>query len=193
MSVPRRSEPPATRSLEDRLAEVEARQAIAELTGRYNFCVDGRDLEGAAALFTDAASFGSKDGAMRAVGREAIVRQFKDRFAVMGASNHVAHDHVVWFEGATLARGRLSVHAEAWRNERAMVTAMTYEDRYEKFGGLWYFAERLLSFFYYLPVDEYVVALGRLDRNRALGVPTAADYPERLPGYVEYRPVRPPS
>lgn len=190
MSLPRRTEPPANRSLEERLAEVEARQAIAELTGRYNFCVDGRNLEGAAALFTDGASFGSKDGAMRAVGRDAIVRQFKDRFAMMGASNHVAHDHVVWFEGATRARGRLSVHAEVWRNERAMVTAMTYEDTYEKSAGLWYFAERLLSFFYYLPVDEYAVALGRLDRNRALGVPEAADYPERLPSYVEYRPLK---
>lgn len=190
MSLPRRTEPTASRSLEERLAEVEARQAIAELTGRYNFCVDGRDLDGAAALFTEGASFGSKDGAMRAVGRDAIVRQFRARFVMMGASNHVAHDHVVWFEGTARARGRLSVHAEVWRNERAMVTAMTYEDTYEKSTGLWYFAERLLSFFYYLPVDEYAVALGRLDRNRALGVPTPADYPERLPTYVEYRPIK---
>ena len=50
------------------------------------------------------------------------------------------------------------------------------------------FAERLLSFFYYLNVADYPEALGRLDRNRASGTPMPADYPERLPTYVEMRP-----
>lgn len=188
MPIPNRAAATAPRSLEDRLTEVEDRLAITELTGRYNFCIDARDLDAAGLLFTDGASFGSKDGAMRAVGRDAIVKQFQDRFSVLGASNHFAHDHVVWFESTTRARGRLSVHAEVWRNERAMVTALTYEDVYEKAGGLWRFAERALSFFYYLPVEDYASALGRLDRNRASGVALAADYPERLPTYVEYRP-----
>ena len=47
------------RSLADRLE-------IAELTARYNFAIDNRDLKSVGELFTDQASFGSKDGAMRA-------------------------------------------------------------------------------------------------------------------------------
>ena len=142
----------------------------------------------AAELFTDQASFGSQDGAMRATGREAVLRQFESRYSVMGPSNHFAHDHVIWFDSATQAQGRLSVHAEVWRNEQPMVTAMRYSDRYEKVNGLWRFSERLLSFFYYLNVADYPSAMGQLERNRASGTPVAADYPERLSTFVELRP-----
>ena len=69
-----------------------------------------------------------------------------------------------------------------------MVTAVRYDDLYEKSGGLWRFAERLLSFFYYLNVKDYPVAMGTLERNHASDKPVAADFPERLPTYVELRP-----
>ena len=70
-----------------------------------------------------------------------------------------------------------------------MLTALRYDDVYEKgVDGLWRFAERLLSFFYYLDVVDYATAMGTLERNRAGDTPVAADYPERLPTYVEMRP-----
>jgi hypothetical protein len=69
-----------------------------------------------------------------------------------------------------------------------MVTALRYDDIYEKIDGLWCFSERLLSFFYYLNVKDYPLAMGRLERNMASDAPVAADYPERLPTYVEMRP-----
>lgn len=69
-----------------------------------------------------------------------------------------------------------------------MVTALRYDDVYEKIDGLWCFSERLLSFFYYLNVMDYPQAMGRLERNMASGTPVAADFPERLPTYVEMRP-----
>ena len=193
MSLPSRPRLPATggRTLEERLAEVEDRAAILDLTSRYNFDIDGRDLASVGDLFTDQAVFGSKDGAMRAVGRDALLKQFEARFSVLGATNHFAHDHVVWFESATRARGLLSAHAELWRKERTMVTALRYDDIYEKCAdGLWRFAQRLLSFMYYLPIEEYATAMGRLDRNRASDTPANADYPELLPTYVEYRPAK---
>jgi ketosteroid isomerase-like protein len=188
MTIPRRVPPTAANTLESRLAAVEDQLAIRDLTARYNFAIDNRDLAAAAELFTDQASFGSKDGAMRATGREAVLRQFESRYSVMGPSNHFAHDHVIWFDSASQAQGRLSVHAEVWRNEQPMVTAMRYSDRYEKVDGLWRFSERLLSFFYYLNVADYPAAMGQLERNRASGTPVAADYPERLATYKEMRP-----
>ena len=120
------------RSSESRLAEVEDRLAIRELTGRYNFCMDDRDLASVRDLFTENATFGSKDGAMRAVGRELVLKQFESRFSVLGATNHFAHDHVIWFDSPTRARGQLAVHAEVWRKEQPMVTALRYDDVYEK-------------------------------------------------------------
>ena len=178
----------AERSLEARLTEVEDRLAIRDLTARYNFATDDRDLKAVVALFTEGGSFGSKDGAMRASGRDAILQTLESRFTVLGATNHFAHDHAIWFESATRARGLLSIHAEVWRKEQPMLTALRYDDVYEKSGGLWYFSERLLSYFYYLDVKEYATAMGTLERNHASGTPVAADYPERLPTYVEMRP-----
>jgi hypothetical protein len=190
MSIPNRVAPPADSSPEQRLQRVEDQLAIRDLTARYNFAIDNRDLDAVRLLFAPDGSFGSKDGAMRATGVEAILEQFKSRFSVLGATNHFAHDHVIWFESSTRARGMLSVHAEVWRKEQPMVTALRYDDVYEKIDGLWRFSERLLSFFYYLNVTDYPQALGRLERNMASGTPVAADFPERLPTYVEMRPGR---
>ena len=189
MSIPPSRLASAERTLESRLTEVEDRLAIRELTGRYNFAMDNRDLISAGELFTDNAFFGSKDKAMGATGRQAILKQFEEgRFSVLGATNHFAHDHVIWFESGTRACGLLSVHAEVWRKEQPMIAALRYEDVYEKSGGLWRFQERLISFFYYLNIKDYAEAMGKLERNHASDVPVAADYPERLPTYVELRP-----
>ena len=189
MSIPTRTAPAAGRTLEARLVAVEDRLALQDLVARYNFAIDNRDLATVGGLFTEGGSFGSKDGAMRATGRAAVCQQFESRFSVLGATNHFAHDHVLWFDGPIHARGLLSVHAEVWRKEQPMVTALRYDDAYEKgTDGLWRFAERLLSFFYYLNVRDYPVAMGQLERNQAGDTPVAADYPERLPTYVELRP-----
>jgi uncharacterized protein (TIGR02246 family) len=188
MTVPARVAASPERSLESRLAEVEDRVAIRDLTARYNFAIDDRDLKAVGELFTENCAFGSKDGAMRATGRDAVLKQFEGRFSVLGATNHFAHDHAVWFESPTRARGLLSIHAEVWRKEQPMVTALRYEDVYEKSEGLWRFSERLLSFFYYLNIRDYPVAMGTLERNHASDKPVAADFPERLSTYVELRP-----
>ena len=180
----------AQSSLESRLAEVEDRLAIRELVSRYCFAIDDRDLASVGDLFTDDAFFGSADRAMGATGRTDILRQFESRYSVMGASNHVSHDHVIEFDGRDKAHGRVAVHAEVWRNERAMITALRYADSYVKADGRWRFSQRLLSFMYYLPVEEYRTAMGELGRNRAGPVPLPADWPERMPTWTELRPDR---
>lgn len=176
-------------SLEDtlaRLERVEDELAIRQLTARYVFAIDDRDLAGVGALFTTDAVFRSVDGAMNATGREAILEQFRKRFSVLGAGNHVTHDHVITLETPSRARGQVSAHAELWRKGQMMVTALRYADIYAKTDGAWRFAERTLSFLYYAPLEAYRDILGRLDRNLAYDQPRPADYPERLPTWATY-------
>ena len=58
-----------------------------------------------------------------------------------------------------------------------MLVAMRYYDDYVREDGAWRIADRLLKFFYYLPVDEYTAALPARDRMRAYGEAQDADLP----------------
>jgi uncharacterized protein (TIGR02246 family) len=170
-----------------RVERLEAESAVRALAARYCFAIDNHDLAAVRDLFTEDARVYSRDGVMDATGRDAIIRQYEDRFRVLGPSNHVSHDHWVRIESPDRAVGTLSAHAELWRNDQMMVTALRYEDEYRRENGIWRFASRELSFLYYVPVAEYVRILGEEKRMRAYVEPAAADYPEPLPTWRDYR------
>lgn len=175
--------------LEDRIARLEAESQIRQLVARYCFTVDGRDVDGIAALFTQDAVVRSADGVMNACGVDAIIDQYHGRFAVLGAGSHVTHDLALDFDAgaAAEARGLVSAHAELWRQDRMMVAALRYQDRYRNTDRGWLFAERVISFLYYVPFADYGAILGRRDRNRAYAAPQPADYPERLESWIAYQ------
>lgn len=171
-----------------RIDRIEAESAIRALAARYCFAIDNHHLTAVAELFTDDARVWSRDGVMDASGRAAIIAQYEGRFRVLGPSNHVSHDHWIRFDrGPDEASGTLSAHAELWRNEQTMVTALRYEDVYRREGGEWRFAERALSFLYYAPLADYPQLLGSRKRMRAYDTPADADYPERLPSWKDFR------
>lgn len=170
--------------LDSRLRRVADELEIRNLVARYVFAIDDRDLAAVAGLFAPDGAFRSVDGVMDARGREAVVEQFKGRYRVLGAANHVTHDHVVTIRSATEATGLVSAHAELWRKGEMMVTALRYADVYTKADGVWRFAERMLSFLYYVPLREYGDILGRRERNLAYDEPRPADYPENLPTWA---------
>ncbi|MEO7634035.1 MAG: nuclear transport factor 2 family protein [Sphingomicrobium sp.] len=171
-----------------RIDRLEAESAIRALAARYCFAIDNHDLAAVADLFTADARVFSRDGVMDARGRDAVLRQYEQRFAVLGPSNHVSHDH--WIrcgDDPDRAEGLLSAHAELWRNQTTMVTALRYDDIYRREDGEWRFAERALSFLYYVPLSDYPAILGAGDRMRAYDQSAEADYPERLPSWKDYR------
>src|SRR5688572_4161590 len=174
-------------SLPARVRRLEDRAELAELAARYCIAVDDRDVATLASLFTVDGSFRSKDGVMDARGRAAVIEQFRGRFAVLGPSNHFTHDHVFEF-GADqdVAAGLVTSHAEVIRNGRALIAALRYEDRYRREHGRWRFADRLLSFLYYLPAEDYVRGFASRLRMRAYGDERPADYPEALPSWRAY-------
>lgn len=175
-------------SLEERIRRIEDRIAIRELVARYGRVIDDRDIAGIAECFAAHGSFRSRDGVMDARGREAVVEQFHGRFAVLGPSFHYTHDHVIELHphDPDRASGWVNSHAEVVRLGRAMLAAIRYEDEYVREGGRWRFADRLLSFFYYLPPEEYAQVLLDARRNRAYAEPTPADIPEPLESWRKY-------
>ena len=174
--------------LEARVQQLEDRVAISDLVARYGFTVDDRDIKALAKLFAGNGRFRSQDGVLDAQGRDAIMDQFHGRFAVLGPTNHVTHDHLIWFDADDPDRafGRLNSHAEVVRHGRTLVTALRYADEYVRSIDGWQFADRLLSFLYYVPAVDYAEALESNTRMRVYDEPTPGDWPEGLKSWQAY-------
>lgn len=172
--------------IEDRLARLEAEAQIRQLVSRYAFDIDDRNLDGVADLFTEDAVVASGDRVMMAKGRDAIIEQYRGRYTVLGPGMHFMHDHEIHLDSPTEARGRVSGHAELWRNDEMMIVALRYNDRYRKTDAGWKFAEREIWYLYYVPLSDYPGILGKTDRNRAYPTPKVADFPESLPSWQAY-------
>lgn len=172
-------------SFEERLRQVEDRLAIADLQARYTIFIDNHDLDKVAPLFATNGRFRSADGVLNAEGREAICEQYRGRFAALRFGFHVTHDHLIDLDPSNpdRATGKVSSHAELVRNGQPMVAGMRYEDVYIREEGAWRFADRLLYFFYYMPISEYAAGLTGRDRMRAYGDKRPADLPETIPTF----------
>jgi uncharacterized protein (TIGR02246 family) len=175
-------------NLEARIARLEAESQIRQLVARYCFAIDDRDIDNVAALFADNAVVRSADGVMNATGIDAIMAQYHERFKVLGAGQHFMHDIAIDFvgDGSVEAHGRVSGHAELWRKDKMMVAGLRYNDVYRNTATGWRFADRLISFLYYVPLDKYPGILGITDRNHAYAEPCSADFPEKLPSWAAY-------
>ena len=177
-------------NLERRIRRLEDRTEIGELIARYGLAMDNRDMAEIEAIFTPDAVLRSRDGVMNAVGRDAIVQLYRGRFTVLGPSNHFTHDRIVAFDAQDddLARGVVVSHAEMNRKGQGMIAAIRYADVYRRQAGAWRFAERELSFMYYVAAAEYVDALGTglAKRMRAYEEPRAADWPEGLDSWRKF-------
>ena len=177
-------------TIEARLRRIEDRAEIADLVTRYGLAMDDRDVAAFGSLFTDDVRIWSADGVMESRGLDAATEMFKGRFAVLGPSNHFTHDRLVEFDAADpdRATGLVLSHAEMQRRGQPMLAAIRYHDAYRRVGGRWKFAERGLSFMYYVPTAEYLDAFGPgiAKRNRAYDEPRAADWPESLATWRDY-------
>lgn len=169
---------------ERRIRRLEDRAEIGELIARYGLVMDNRDLDDMRRLFTADVVIRSLDGVMNVQGIDAAVELFRGRFKVLGPSNHFSHDRIIEFDDddPNRAKGIVLSHAEMNRKGIPMLAAIRYLDVYLQDTQGWRFAERVLSFMYYVATSEYLDALGAglAARNRAYDVPRAADWPETL-------------
>ena len=172
----------ADTTLEERVRRLEDRVAIKDLAVLYGFVMDERDIAGVRKIFAPDATLRSQDGVFNATGIEEIVKTYEGRFAALGPTNHFSHGHVVRFDDADpdRATGLLASHAEVVRDGKSMLVALRYKDVYRRGPAGWQFADRLMSYMYYIPVAEYAEGLPGNLRVRAYGDQRPADWPESL-------------
>jgi ketosteroid isomerase-like protein len=176
--------------LQRRIRRLEDRAEIGELIARYGLVMDERDMAGMPQLFTPDVVVRSVDGVMHASGLDAVVEMFRGRFAVLGPSFHFSHDRILSFDDddPDVAQGMVLSHAEMNRKGQPMLAAIRYADRYRRHDGRWRYAERVLSFFYYVPTAQYLDALGAglAARMRAYDEARPADWPEGIGTWQSY-------
>lgn len=170
-------------SFELRIDRLESRALIAEMCTEYGIACDFRDMDKLASLFTPDVFIHSVNGAMNARGVDAAIAMFNEMFKVRGPAYHWTHDRIVKFDDGdpNRATGIVLSHAETTPNGKASIAGLRYHDVYQRIGGRWYFAERRLSFLYYVPMTDYVARLQNTERVLAGSAWRSADYPEADP------------
>lgn len=140
------------RTLEERVAEIEDREAIKELRARYAWHVARGEYIGVAGCFAPEGvfEFSTRTGRYRLVGREAIsdaLAPLVTPVAVMP----VLHNHTIAIAGDE-AWGTCAMESRAAPNYEGGFVGY-YHDRMRRFEGVWLFTER--RWFLYSPVFEH--------------------------------------
>ena len=178
----------AQQDLETRIDRLESRAAIAELCTEYCILCDARDMPRFADLFTSDIVFESSDGGMNSSGIDDVIDMFNRTLAVRGPGFHWTHDRLLTFDDtdSDRATGVVLAHAETSPNGRPSLAALRYDDDYRREGGIWRFAKRSLTFFYYVPTADYLDRFQKQDRFLSGSGWRDADFPEKLDAWQDW-------
>ncbi len=126
-------------TLEQRLARLDAKDEIRELTARYCHAVVDGDADRIVELFCTDGVFRSHK--LAPAGHDEL-REFYA--AGVGGRTHkpFVQNHVIELDDDEHATGRCSVEIRVWQDGQAYTQAGHYHDRYRKEDGRWRFAER---------------------------------------------------
>ena len=177
---------PIEPDLAHRVRRLEDRTALRDLSNDYCRAVDDRDLTALGELFCVDGEFEHADGAMRAVGRRAVLEFYRERFVGMGPSVHIAHAQRLDVLDTESAAGTVTGTAQMAIAGRVIVGAIRYADTYRRSDTGWRFAARSLRFWYLLPLDELPYRLGEQNRRRWPDAPGPVLLPESVPTWREF-------
>ena len=123
----------------DAVEQLVARDQIRQLAERYSLAVDGKDLEGIAALFTDDADFGQFG-----TGREGALNRYDFELRKYHCTIHFVGNHVIDFDDDDHAHG--VVYCRAYHHvlepDHWFDIAVAYWDAYVRSDGVWHFQAR---------------------------------------------------
>lgn len=177
-----------TLSLEQRLDRIESRVSIEELCMAYCIACDDRDMRALEDCFTPDIRIFATNGSMDARGRDAVMAMYDNLFKVRGPGFHWSHDRTITFDdsNADKAAGLILAHAETCPAGRVSIAGIRYSDRYERHQGRWLFAERILDFVYYVPLNEYLARFPQRERVLTPSGWAEADRPEGSEGWKRW-------
>ena len=177
---------PGERSLAERIERLEVRAELEDLVTRYSMAVDERDLDTVVALFTPDAVFGHPSDP-DVVGHDMIRAHYRSRLSGLVYSYHYAHNQLIEWDGGDEATGEVNAHAEMAFPGTLVVAALRYHDTYRRTDGVWRFARRDQSFYYFLPATELVAGDYAERRKRwPPGPALEADLPDSLDTYRDF-------
>lgn len=176
-------------SIQQRLEWMESRAELGELVTRFGKAIDERDVHGLASLFIPEGRIRSRDGMLNAEGTAGIVSTYQKLFDGFGPSYHWHHGHLLFRDqgNSDLVRGQLMAHSETFRKGAQYLAALRYDDVYRRVAGEWKFEERVLGFLYFCSMADYQAILSREKRVLVHGDERAADWPEALDTWRNYR------
>jgi uncharacterized protein (TIGR02246 family) len=137
--------------IESRLATLEAKDEIRELTARYCHAVVDGDADTIVELFCEDGVFRSHTLAPE--GRTALHEFYAGG---VGGKTHkpFVQNHVIEFEDENHAKGRCSVEIRVLADGEAYTQAGHYFDKYRKVDDRWRFAERHYIRYHNVPWRE---------------------------------------
>lgn len=132
------------KNVEQRAAELAAREAIRELPLKYCDCVWRNDVTGIVDLFTNDAEFITvgRKREHRASGREALLKLYGGLAGGPITPRPYIHNHVIDLRGGDRASGRCYVELRNLKNNLEWVGSGYYEDEYVRQGEEWKFKSR---------------------------------------------------
>jgi uncharacterized protein (TIGR02246 family) len=137
-------------TVEERLAVLEAKDEIRELTARYCFAVADGQAAGIVELFCEDGVFEMRD--RRWSGR-AELQQLYGRAAAGTTPKPYIQNHVIEIDGDA-ASGRCGVEIRMVHKGEAYTVAGHYFDTYRKVGGRWRFAHRDFRTYHWVPLSR---------------------------------------
>lgn len=165
-----------SRSVAERLQEIEDRAELNDLVSRYAIAVDDRNFDSLSSLFSFSCIFRSVEGVSN--GRDSVIDYYKKRMAQFGPTYHIPHWQLILELEDEFARGVVLAHAELAIDDVTYIVALRYLDSYVHENGAWCFQEREVSQLYALPLNDLPEAFCRPLRKQWPGTePASSDWP----------------
>ncbi len=155
-----------------------AHDQIRLLASKYALAVDSRDIESLVELFVPDVRVG------RAVGREALRRDFETSLAAVGVTILNVGTQVVELLDATHAVGEVYCTGEVQIGEDWVRQAIRYRDTYERRGGQWLFVRRVHELWYGVAIEPN--PLGQGEANWPASATGRGTLPSSWPSWSEF-------
>lgn len=174
----------------DALGELLARDRIGQLAQRYALAVDGKDLDGIAALFVP-----DVDNGPYGPGREGVKAFYDQSLRKFHCSMHLVGTHVIELDDDRHAHGVVYCRAQHhvvepdhWFDE-----ALAYWDTYERTGDEWLFRRRRVKSWYRQHFGHPEHGTGRIvSAASPTGPKRGAQLPEAFPTFAVFWAHPPP-